>query len=303
MINFKTIAASCALLSSMALSAQAGDITGSRGTQSFAETPTRIATLSWALTELLVELDGPLIAVADIEGYNTWVVKPALPDGLADTGLRTEPNLEFLAEQNPDLILISDEQISFVEQLERIAPVVHFELYDAEQNNAEASRAAFLEIAQLLGEIGAATTKLAALDAGMLAAGERVKAHFGDAAPQVLPIRLLTETSLRLHGTNSMAMAALSGMGLEHAQPGNTTSWGFVQRRVKDLAEFESTAVVHIDPFAGADELYSSATWKFMPFVQADRYAIAEPSWTFGGVFSTGYLADAFADALIQLQP
>lgn len=263
--------------------------------------PERIVALSWALAELLVELDVTPAGVADVEGYATWVVQPPLPEGVADVGLRNEPNLERIAALKPDLILASDQQTDMVPMLERIAPVVHFDSFDADHDNAAASRETYLSLARTLGREDMAKTLIDALDARIAAAGERVRAHFGDTVLPVLPIRLMTPTHLRLHGANSMAAAALGRMGLDHAAPGEPTDWGFVQRPVTDLAQFDEALVLAIQPFAQRDELFDTELWQFMPFVRSGRFAEVRPVWTFGSVFSLGHIADAFAEALLTI--
>ncbi|MGX0876476.1 ABC-type Fe3+-hydroxamate transport system substrate-binding protein [Roseovarius sp. MBR-154] len=265
--------------------------------------PERIAALSWSLAELLIELDIRPVGVADVAGYRQWAVRPALPEGIPDLGLRQEPNVERLAALAPDLILASDQQADLVPVLERVAPVRLIRGFDAAQDNALASRAAYLDLARLTGREALAHERLAALDARIAAAGARVRDHFGGAVPPVLPVRLLTPESLRLHGANSMALAALEGMGLEHPAPGDPTEWGFVQKRIEDLAQFEQAIVLQIGPFAEQGALAARAIWQFMPFIRAGRYAETRPVWTFGGVFSLGYLAEAFGDALFTIDP
>ncbi|SEL04456.1 iron complex transport system substrate-binding protein [Roseovarius azorensis] len=265
--------------------------------------PDRIAVLSWALAELVLELDIAPVGVADMAGYRKWVRQPALPEGVTDLGLRQEPNIERLADLAPDLILASDQQADLVPVLERIAPVWVIQGFDTAQDNAAASRTAYLDLAHLMGRETLAKERLATLDARIAAAGARVWDHFGGAVPPILPIRLLTSESLRLHGANSMALAALEGMGLQHAAPGRPTEWGFVQKRVEELALFDEAIVLQIEPFPEKDALYATQMWQFMPFVRGGRYAEVRPVWTFGGVFSLGYLADAFAEALVSLDP
>ncbi|MHA7827188.1 MAG: iron-siderophore ABC transporter substrate-binding protein [Roseovarius sp.] len=265
--------------------------------------PQRVVSLSWALTELLIELDAPPVGAADVEGYRQWVAEPAVPDSVADVGLRNEPNFERIAALAPDLILASDQQADLVPLLERIAPVFHVESFDSGQDNAAVSRQTFLQLADRLGRREAALARLDQLDARIRAAGERVDDHFGENVPFVLPIRLLTPTTLRLLGENSMAKAALDAMGLVHPAPGEATDWGFVQRRVEELATFEDVIVLQIGPFAQKHALEETSMWRFMPFVQEGRFAQTRRVWTFGGVFSLGYLADAFAEALLEIEP
>lgn len=267
------------------------------------EATPRIATLSWALAELVLELDIVPVGVADVSGYRQWVRRPALPGDVVDLGLRQEPDIEGLADLAPDLILASKRQADLVPVLRRIAPVRVIRGFDAAQDNAAAARAAYLDLARELDRTALARDRLAALDARIAAVGARVRDHFAGPPPPILPIRLLTPESLRLHGANSMAIAALDGMGLHHPAPGQPTAWGFVQKRIEDLAGFKKAIILQIGPFAEKDALAAKPIWQFMPFIRVGRYAETRAVWTFGGVFSLGYLAEAFADALLTIDP
>lgn len=268
-----------------------------------AETPERVVALNWALAEVVLELDVVPVGIADVDGYRTWVRQPALPSDVVDLGLRNEPNLERLAALAPDLILASDQQADLVPRLERIAPVILFRSFDAAKDNAAVSRETVRELARILGREDLANERLTRLDAQIAAAGARVREHFNGQVPPILPIRFLTTETLRLHGANSMAKAAIDAMGLEHAAPGEPTGWGFVQQRVEDLAGFEEAIVLHIAPFPELEELQATRMWQFMPFVRESRHAEVRPVWTFGGAFSIGHLSEAFADALLTIDP
>jgi hypothetical protein len=54
--------------------------------------------LEWLPVELMLALGVTPYGVADIPNYNLWVNEPALPDSVIDIGLRTEPNLELLTQ-------------------------------------------------------------------------------------------------------------------------------------------------------------------------------------------------------------
>ncbi|WP_415402144.1 iron-siderophore ABC transporter substrate-binding protein [Tateyamaria sp. SN3-11] len=286
-----------------ASSGHSAELADSRGIQTFDTPPERVIALSWSIAELLIKLDVDPVGITDMAGYRTWVVQPELPETAVEIGLRNEPNLERIAELDPDLIIISDEQDMLIPRLERIAPVAHFESFNAGQDNYAVSRDTYLRLGALWGKDDLAQERLDALDAQVKAAGERVAQHFADVPPPVAPIRLLTPTTARLHSTNSMAKAALDGMGLQHAAPGTSSDWGFRQLSVEDLAQFDAAIVLQIDPFAQPGDLFASPMWQFMPFVQAGHFAVSRPVWTFGSAFSVGYMADAFADALTTLDP
>lgn len=278
-------------------------ITDSRGTQTFAEIPQRVVALSWAVVEQLVELDVPLLAVADPEGYALWVVQPALDPGVENVGRRDEPNVERIAELRPDVIVISDDQAELAPVLERIAPVVHFTLFSLDHDNAEATRTSYLELARLFDREALARERLAGLDAQLADLRGRVESHFGADLPKVTAISLMDQARVRVHGGNSTSEAALLALGLKPAFPQPATTWGFVQKRVEQLGAIEDGIILNIEPFRAADQLFPSPLWRAMPFVRERRFASVKPRWTFGGAFSIGYLAEAFTEALLTVQP
>ncbi len=278
-------------------------ITDSRGAQTYDKIPQRVIALSWAVVEQLVELDVPLLAVADPAGYGLWVVQPALDPGVENVGLRNEPNVERIAELKPDLIVISDDQSELAPVLERIAPVVHFTLFSLDHDNAAATRSSYMELARLFDREDLARERLAGLDAHLGALRGKVERHFGDDLPKVTAISLMDQARVRVHGGNSTSQAALLALGLEPAFPQPATTWGFVQKRVEQLGPVDAGIILNIEPFRAADQLFPSPLWKAMPFVRERRFAGVRPSWTFGGAFSIGYLAEAFTEALLTIDP
>lgn len=287
-----------------AASAIAGvTITDDRGTQTFDATPQRVIALSWAVVEQLVELDIEPVAIADPEGYRLWVVQPAIGDGIANVGRRDEPNIELIAELEPDVIVISDDQEQLAPVLERIAPVVYFKLFSIDHDNAEVTRTSYLELARLFEREDYARERLQALDDRLADLRRRMSDHFGGRLPKATAISLMDQARVRVHGDNSTSQAALAALGFEPAFPQPTSAWGFVQKRVDQLGTIENGVILNIEPFPGADQLFASPIWQAMPFIRADRFARVRPSWTFGGAFSIGYLADAFAEALMTLDP
>lgn len=153
-----------ALLCSSQMAVGEIEIVDAQGTHRFNAPPERIVTLSWALAEQVIELGVNPVAVADVDGYRTWVVQPAVPDGVANTGLRDSPNFERIAEVSPDVILIGDRQAAFIPQLSRIAPVLHFEVFSEDHDNPALARETYLTLARLLRREAHARARLAALD-------------------------------------------------------------------------------------------------------------------------------------------
>lgn len=288
-----------AALTFAAGAASAVTITDSRGPQDFSDMPERVIPLEWSLVEQVVELGVTPVAVADPEGYRTWVGAPDLPEGVADAGLRQEPNLERIAELDPDVILVADDQITMVPTLERIAPVLHFDTFSEEHNNAEAARETFLDLARLFGREEIAREKLAARDARIAELAAEIDAHFEGDPPKVSVVRFSDEARVRLYGANSMPVYALEALGLESGIDQPPSKWGLSTRKVEELGELAEGIVLHIEPFPQGEDLFTRPLWQAMPFVREGRFGALPPSWTYGGAMSIGYLAEAVAEALL----
>jgi iron complex transport system substrate-binding protein len=286
-----------------ALAAAGVEVADSRGTHRFEAPPERVAALSWSLAEQVVELGLAPVAVADPEGYATWVAEPALPEGVEGVGLRQEPNLERLAALAPEVILISDDQIAFAPALERIAPVLHFETFSEEHDNAEAARETFRTLGRLLGREAVAEARLDALDARLAELREAVATHFDGAPPPVTVLRFVDAARVVVHGENAMTTHALDAVGLENGAGIDASKWGIAIRKVEELPALARGEVLHISPFPAGETLFASPIWRAMPFVREGRFHAIGPVWTYGGAMSLGRLAEAIAAALLATDP
>lgn len=276
-------------------------VTDDRGPQEMDGAAGSVVALTWSTAELVAGLGVKPLAIADIEGYRKWVARPEMPGGVEDVGRRGEPSIERIAELGPDLIIASDDQRDLVPRLERIAPVLYFDLFSIDQNNFDAARNAFVEVAKALGREDEGRQRLDALDDDLSRIREELARHFDGSPPKVTPIRFMSPAVVRIHSKNSMAAYALEAIGVPEAWPQPATGWGISLKKVEDLAEIEDGTIIYIEPTDGAEALFSRPLWSFMPFVKAGRFTSIPSTWTFGGPLSVGYLARSLADALIAL--
>lgn len=268
------------------------------GEHRFAEPPTRVVALTWSLAEQVIELGVAPVGVGDVEGYQTWVVQPAVPDGVANTGLRGAPNFERIAELQPDLILLGDRQEAFIPQLQRIAPVLQFELFSEAHDNAVVARRTFLTLSHLFGRETKASQRLAELDASLARLSAEVAEIYDAALPKVSIVRFAGPTSVRAYGLNSMPQSALDALGIESAWPQPVSKWGFVTRPVTEMGGIADGYVLYIGPLEISKSVFETSLWRAMPIVRDNRLDGIDPVWTYGGVFSIGYLAEAIAAKL-----
>lgn len=278
-------------------------VTDDRGEHTFDSVPQRVVSISWAMTEDVLELGIKPVGVADIEGYTTWVVRPPIPEGVADIGKREEPSIERLAELKPDVIILSNGQEGLIDKLEQIAPVLFFDAYSEEHDNAEAARGVYLELAKLFDKEALAQEKLAKMDAEFEDLKAKLHDHFGETLPKVTGIRFFNEAVALVYGSNSMSQAALEKLGIEPAMPVPDSQWGFVQRKITDLSKIRDGILLYIKPAPGVEKLFNSPLWKAMPVARGGRVAAVESTWSYGGALSVRYLAQAQTEALLTLEP
>jgi iron complex transport system substrate-binding protein len=282
--------------------AHAGAITveDRRGPQHFAERPARVAVLDWALAQQVLDLDEVPVAVPEIALYRDWVTQPGIPDTVTDIGRRDAPDLERLAALNPDVILVSDAAPADVARLERIAPVLAFDAFDAKHDNIAAARRIYLTLAELLDREALAQTRLDAMAKEIEDLARDLRdGPFRKAAI----IRLNDAATIWVYGENSFAAAALKRLGLENALPQPASRWGVAQRPLDVLAGVGTGTVLAIRPHGPGAAVFDSPVWRFLPAVAGDRFAEMPPLWSYGGILSLGRHARAIHAALTSLSP
>lgn len=273
----------------------------SEGVKTIQAQPVRVAALNWDIAEQVIELGVTPVAVPDIAGYSDWVVQPAIPEGVADIGTRTEPNFSALKKLNPDVILIASPQKDLQERLSEIAPVFYYQTYSEQHSNAAAAIENFKKIAQLLGKEEQANNKLAAMDARIaVLKAELAKAYPGD-KPKVTSFRFASTTSVYIYGNNSIPQYALEQLGFENALDLPASQWGISQKRMTELKKVKNGIALYFEPFPYQDKLNQSPIWKSMPFVRSGQFSPVEASWSYGGAMSILYNAEAMAKSLLTL--
>lgn len=283
--------------------ARAATITDSVGTHTFPTPPRRIVALTWEAAEQVLEMGITPLAVADAGDYREWVVRPELPAGVLSAGTRLEPNLELLAELKPDLILISPVLADIQAQLARMAPVLQFDAYRHDHDNAAVARQVFLELGRLLDREEHAAQRLRQIDLGFERLRSRLREHYGTRLPEVEVVRFTSPAVVFVYGANSMPVHALRQLGFAATEQQAASRWGVSQKRTMDLATMQDSIVLHQEPFEQAHKLFATPLWQAMPFVRQGRFAAVRPTWSYGGAASLLYLAEAMTDALLSLPP
>ncbi len=260
--------------------------------------PQRVVALSWEATEYLLTLGITPLAVADKSDYQTWVVQPTLPKQVLGAGGRMEPNLEQLVSLKPDLIIINPALTDLKPTLERIAPTLLLDAYRSDHDNEAASYRIQRELAVLFGKTAQLDQLLAAQKQRFSQLKSQLAAHYQGQLPKICVIRFATPTTVWVYGENSMPLAAMRQLGLESACPQPKTAWGTAQRKLTELGKIQDGIVLHVLPFNQMAKLSSTPIWQAMPFVKKQNFLTMRSTWTNGGVYSIGLLAEAMSEAL-----
>ena len=256
----------------------------------------RIATIDWGTAETLLALGVAPLGLAETAGYRDWVGEPALPDTVAEIGLRATPNLEYLAALKPDVILSTPQFNAIEPVLGRIAPVISLATYTTDLEPYRHARENTRRLGALTGHGQAAADLIAATDMRIA----KLKDAIG--ASQTRPVLVLyfqDDRQAWVFCRGSLFDDVLRRAGLTNAWTSEGYSWGFANAGVDQLFAIRDAAVLVIEPVPPAVRAKLAARDGLLtqlPAFAPGNYAILPSIWGFGGLPSAG----RFADRLLQ---
>lgn len=245
----------------------------------------RIIALEWLPIELLMALGITPMAVADRPNYQIWVNEPKLPDSVIDIGLRTEPNLEFMAQLKPSLILYSAGYGPSEEKLKRIAPGLGFPFNDATGKPLDVARRSLTVLGDALGMQQVARQHLSKFDAFI----DSMKPRFAQRGSRpLLLMGFLDNRHVLVVGKHSLFQQVMDLLGLENAWQGETNFWGTAIVGIERLAEVKGADVLCLEHNNNAmiQQATSTPLWQAMPFVREDRFQRIPAVWLYGATLS-----------------
>lgn len=277
------------------------EITHEMGTASFETTPKKVVALDWVLSETVLSLGVELEGIADAKGYQQWVVKPELNQGVTDVGSRREPNLELLTKLKPDVILISEHMAAAYHQLNKIAPVLVYSVYSQKKQPIESATAITLSLGKLFDQEQRAQQIIADTKQRLHDNGEKIQAA-GNSDKPLIFARFINDKTLRIHSQGSLAQATIQAMGLKNDWQEPTNLWGFSTTGVVRLAEHQQTNVMLFGPLTENEknQLTQSALWQAMEFTRTDSVYELPSIWTFGGLIAAQRFSDHITELLTQ---
>ncbi|MGO2240312.1 MAG: ABC transporter substrate-binding protein [Halomonas sp.] len=255
----------------------------------------QVATVDWTIAETLLAINAPVSSIAQQDDYHAWVGEPRIPESATDMGLRTQPNLELLAQRPPEQLLISPMFTSLAPRLEKIVPVTSLALYSPGADTWQ-------EMQALTRELGEITDREAAAEQ-LINDTRTLMASLRQARPDTAPllmVQFMDARHVRVFGKSSLYNAVLEQLALPNAWEQTTNAWGFSLVGVEALAHYPEATIVIIDPLpAGVEtELASSGLWQQLPNVKNANLLRLPPVWSFGALPSAQRFARVLTAAL-----
>lgn len=230
----------------------------------------RVATVDWAVLETLLALGIAPVAATELKQFREVAVEPAVPNSVADLGLRGTVNFELLRLTRPELIFSSSFYASSESRMRRIAPVESFAIYVRGQPPFDASVQMTRRIGERLGIAAAAERYMAETEAEFARLRERLRSH--DGRP-VIPINLGDARHFRVFGTDSMFGETLSRLSLANAWTEATSYSAMAPVGLEALVRIPEAWIALIPPVPPDAEriLGRSAFWNALPNVRDGR--------------------------------
>ncbi len=272
------------------------------------KTPTRIVALEWVYVENLLALEIQPIGVADISGYKRFVdIEPVLAASVVDIGTRQEPNLETIAQLQPDLIIgVKLRHEPIYDNLSSIAPTLLFDPYPApnEQSQLAEMEQTFLTIADTVNRRSTAEKVWQQMRENFKIATEQMRSLqligrpfiLGQFPPQSSP-------QLRLFTANAIAVQILEQIGLKNSWQGDLDRFGFNTVWVEALTKVEQANFLYITEANNThwQQIQTNPVWNGLEFVLENRlYLIGADTWVFGGPLSAQVLVKKVVTALTK---
>lgn len=255
----------------------------------------RVATLDWTVAETLIALDARLVGLAQVDGYQSWVAEPSVPETVLDLGLRAQPNLEQLVGLSPDRIALSPMFASLVPRLKTVAPVTTFDLYGPDVETWPAIRRVTRELGAFAGRERQAEALINDSEARLAHLAQLLPAD----TPPLIVVQFMDARHVRVFGENGLYHAVLGRLGLENGWTGETNRWGFSLVGLESLAGLEGRlVVVRPYPVGVPRALGESALWKRLVEQSQGEVLELDPVWSFGALPSATRFAEQLVEAI-----
>lgn len=266
----------------------------------FGHAAPRIATADWTIAETLTALGVPPLAVGDKTAYGKWVAHPPLDEHSHDSGVRMQPNLEYLSRLKPDFFIQSAFYAGSQKQLQKIAPVHEINMGDENgitwAHTVKSTRA----IAQWAQIPQRAEQLITQTEQQFQKQKKQLQAH--NARP-IAVVQFINARQLRIYGRTSLFHVVLNQLGLQNAWQGESNAWGFTNLTLADLSKLPpNTLLIVVKPHPAniGRNLQNSAVWQRLPQSNAKHHRVLPAAWAYGGLVAMQRFGDLMTQALLQ---
>ncbi|WP_074012389.1 Fe(3+)-hydroxamate ABC transporter substrate-binding protein FhuD [Candidatus Sodalis sp. SoCistrobi] len=245
----------------------------------------RVVAVEWLPAELLFALGITPIAVADMISYRQWVQQPVLPPEVIDVGERTSPNLELLAELQPDLILYSAGYGPRAEQLKAVAPAMGFAYTDAAGKPLDMARVSIMALAQRLNREALGMAHLAWFDRQLAQAAPTLASY---RRQPLLVFSVMDERHALVVGRNHLFQQVLDQLGIDNLWQGETNFWGTAVVGIEKLIALPPGRAILLEQDDGAlrQRISKTPLWQAIPFVRQQSWHPAPAIWFYGATLA-----------------
>ncbi|MFJ5535657.1 MULTISPECIES: ABC transporter substrate-binding protein [Halomonadaceae] len=265
-----------------------------------------LATFDFAIAETLNAMGHPPRFLSGLEGYETYSRQDGIIPDTTNLGYRHLPNLELLASDPPQHILISPPaHASLLPRLRKIADVREYPLYNFsginnEQSHWEAVEALTRQLGTLVNDTAASEQYIEQTNSDF----DNLKSQLDSINEPFLMVRLVDERHARVYGKGSVEGMVLNRLGLQNAWQGDLGQWGMTTVSATSLFSINAKMIFlesPYDPPGGQSQLLSDGQWRHLPTVKEDNYFIIPTNyWSWGGLPAALHFADSLVSQLIE---
>ena len=243
----------------------------------------RVAVVDWAMFETLLALNVVPVAATELVQFRKIAIEPPVPPQVADLGLRGSPNFEMLQLANPDLIVSSPWFAWARGNLEQIAPVVSYAVYEP----GRLPYAAAEQVTRALGErVGKTHEANAYVEASSLDIETARRGIADRTARPVFLINLGDARHFRAFGADSMFGDVLQRLGFTNAWSKPTSYAATAPVPLEALAAVPEASIVIVSPIPSdaRSTLEKSPLWRALAAVREGRVFVLAPVNPFGAL-------------------
>lgn len=258
----------------------------------------RLVSLSWAVSETLYALGVAPVGAAETSLYDIVIGQPPTPSATSDIGLQGAPNLEYLAQLAPDVMIIQSWQEDLRPALQRCGKVETITIYADGGNAFDNACAATQQLGTIAGVPAKAGDWIAAASDRLADLRQRLR---GVGQSRLILAQMIDDANLTVFTRGGLFDATLMRLGLSNAWAGAPTLlWGGAVVGLEEIATLPDTTLILIaSPGLAPDEtLTRSRLWTALPSVRSGHCHHLDSFWGFGALPTAIRFAEALTDAI-----